>query len=101
MRCGDSRRAVGQQPHITAMNETVAAGNHLLLRVPYYQLTAWRVHEIVIVDIATFARTAAGCTERNLAQSSDFPHHIGRLVGPDYIDFVVTFIGMAQKPRRC
>ena len=90
-------RPVGQYRHILAYYEAVSTQNHLSLRIPHYQLPAWRIHQVKLIDVTLFSGTATGVTERDLTQSTYLTHHIGRCVGIDYIYQVAALVGFPQE----
>ena len=80
------------EAYVAAAYISVASEYKLALRIPHYQLTAR-----LAVDIAFESRAATGRTECNLAQTADFAHGVGRIMGGHDIYLITTLIGRAEE----
>ena len=98
MACGDTRHAVGAHLYLVAGYEAVSADYLSGLRIPHYQLAAWRLHCVKFIDITVFAGSASGRTKGDFSESSDLAHYVRRRKGVDDIYLVATLVGVAQQP---
>ena len=73
----------------------------MLRRIPDYKLTARRVHQIVLIDVARLAGASASVAERYLAQTPYLPHCVRAAVSIHHINVVVCFVRMAKTPVLC
>ena len=69
--------AVGSKSDIVTGNKPLAPYDLALIGIPYYQLTARRIHKVKLVYVAHLARTASVIAESYLAQTPYLFHHIG------------------------
>ena len=75
---------------------TIASYNLLLLRVPYYQLFIAVLTSVELVQIDFFTSTSTGFAEDYFTQSANLTKYIGRIVGINYIYFVVALVCHSQ-----
>ena len=96
--CGENWLPVGIDFPIRTKEITVTSDDFLCFGVPHNELFAAVFHGVELVDIHGFACASAGCTEGNLAQSTNLLHDIRCIVSRHNIDFIVAFIGHAKLP---
>ena len=77
--------------------ERILSYSSSLLLCSFFTISIFR-HRVKFVDVTFFAGTAAGATECHFAKAAYLAHGVRRIVGIDDIDFVVAFVGVAQKP---
>ena len=100
MACGYARTPLGVALYVGSADEAVTSENELAVRVPYQQLAARYGHRVEFVDVAFFARTAAGAAECDFSQTSYFAHGVGGIEHVHHIQFVAALVGIAQKALR-
>ncbi len=96
--CGNTRTALGIQSDVTPDYKSITAKNLFCFRIPDYELTTRRIHQIKLVDIATFACAATGHAECDFTKPSDFVHDSLTFAAVHHIYFIIPFVGRAQQP---
>ena len=87
---------VGINLYFVSKNISVSADYLLGLWIPDNELLARIRHRVELVEVHSLACSAAGSTERNLAQTANFLHHIWRVEPRNYINLVVTLVRETQ-----
>ena len=93
--------AVGIEFPIGTEDVAIAADDFLSLGIPDDELLIAVLTGVELVDVDLHARTSASLSEGDFAQTTNFAHHVGCLVGCDDIDFVVALVGHAELSLAC
>ena len=86
--------------NVSSKQITVSADNLLSLGVPHDKLLVAVVHRVKLVDVHALACAAACLAERNLAQTSNFLHNVGRVVSRYNINLIVTLVSHSELTLR-
>ena len=98
---GKDGLAVGTHLHIGAQDIAVAADNLFSLGVPHDELFVAVVHRVKFVQVVGLACSSASLSECDFPQSSNLQQDIGRIVGINDINLVVTLVGHSELAFRC
>ena len=90
--CGEYRLSVFVVFPFVAHEVSVSADDFFLFRVPHYELLVAVFASVKFVDIGAFSSAATSSTESYFAQTSDFLHHVRRVMSSHDIYFVIALV---------
>ena len=90
---GQMRLSVCFKFNFRAWQETVSSQNFFIFWTPHHELVVGVFASVKFIEVERQSCSASRCTESDFTETSDFAHHVWRLLIGDHVDFVVAFVG--------